>query len=221
MQNDSRKAPLTLNAITLFLALFILGHLSACAPSLPLYLQVWDADLPAPAGTRATILIQPFDASAMDSKPIGELYGWQSSQQIRVDPQALAHGLTTKFERQLAEQKLNTDRGNSWDGTLAGMKKVAPGYRAIIGGTIRLLKIDSEKQGLYTVSRLRLVVDCRIGLPGDHDTLITRQVEISQERTHMLQQAAILEDLLNQGLEEAAVRLSAELKKVISSADPR
>ena len=218
--HKSANTPFSYNAVTLFFlaSFFFLATLSACAPSLPMYLEVWDADLPATAGTRATILIQPFDAS-LAAKPIGELYGWQNSQQIKVDQQELANALTSKFERELASQGLTAERGGSWDGTLAGIKNVAPGYRAIVDGTIRLLRIDSEKQGVYTVSRLRLTVDCKIGLPKQ-ETVITRQVEISQERTHMLQQAAVLEDLLNQGLEEAATRLAAELKGIISPADP-
>lgn len=204
------------NLIGFFLALFLLGNLSACAPSLPLYLKVWDAELPATVGTgQATLLIQPFDASNWSAKPIGELYSWQSSQQIYVDSQALANGLTSKFERLLAMQGYTCKKG-SWVGTLTGLRTVAPGYRAVISGTISQLRIDSEKQGVQTVSRLRLTVDCLIGLPGQQ-TLLTRQVKISQEQTHFLQEASVLEDLLNQGLEEAATRLSAELKKALSS----
>ncbi len=120
-QQQKRCIP-SWNAEAFWLALFILVSVSACAPSLPLYLEVWDATLPATAGTgQAKVLIQPFDASIVAAKPIGELYGWQSSQQIKVDQQALANGLTSKFERQLALQGLTPERG-SWDGTLAGLK---------------------------------------------------------------------------------------------------
>lgn len=205
--------------IALLLASFLLASLGGCAPpSLPLYLEVWDASVPAPAKTQQPLLLlQPFDASVA-AKPIGELSGWQSSQPIKVDQQALSHSLTTKFERQLALQGLTAKIGR-WDGTLAGMEKIAPGYRAVFRGTIRLLQIDSKKQGLQTVSQLRLVVGCRIGLAG-RQTLLTRKVDVSEESTNILQQTSVLEDLLHQGLEDVAKQLAAELKNAITAASP-
>jgi len=200
----------------LFLLLLLLP---ACAPTLPLYLEVRSEPLSFPEGKRpgeATLLLAPFSTDKATASAIGELFSWQGSQEIRVDNRALSEGITAKIEANLARRGWVSQPVKNWDGTLAGMEEVGNGRQAILGGTIRLLRINSTQKPLHTVSTLHLVVDCHIGLP-QQATLITRSVEVKQEKTHLLQNTTELENLLEEGLEEAAARLAGELNSVLNT----
>jgi len=216
-QNPSRSAYFSL-AKSIRLAIFaFLFLLPACAPTLPLYLEVWDPG-PPPAQTdrAADLLLQPFTCAWGEEKAnIGELLSWQSSQKIRIDKTALSQGITDKIAEQTIQQGFRPETVSRWDGTLKGLEKIDTRYKAVIGGSIRQLSIYSEKNAL-TVSKLSLVVDCQIGLPGAA-VLVNKQIEVHQEKTHALQNAFALEELLNEGLNEAAIRLTGELRKVIAS----
>jgi hypothetical protein len=213
----SRSASLSLAKSAALAVIAILFLLPGCAPTLPLYLEVWDPGPPPAQGDRAAdLLLQPFTCAWGEEKAnIGELLSWQSSQKIRIDKTALSQGITNKIAEQTTRQGFRPERTSIWNGTLEGLKKIDPRYKAVIGGSIRQLSIYSEKNAL-TVSKLSLVVDCQIGLPGAA-VLVNKQIEVHQERTHMLQNASVFEELLNDGLNEAAVRLTGELRKVIAS----
>jgi len=208
------KSILPLPLVLLLTLLF-----SACAPTLPLYLEVYRQPLPATKGSAvgANLLITPFSTDKVAEAAIGELFSWQGTQEIRVDGRALRDGITTKIEALLQKQGLSIRTVQGWDGTLAGMQGIGDGRQILLGGKIRQLKINSTKKTMRTVSTLQLVVDCYIGLPAKN-TLVTRTVEVKLERTHLLQDSKELEILLNEGLKDAAVRLVAEINGVLNSA---
>ena len=219
MMPPENKSLKTRPTYYLLLALFLL--LPSCAPSLPLYLDVHRNQPYSEQGEEeAVLLVAPFSAEKAAASAIGELFSWQGSQKIWVDNKALSEGITAKIEENLARRGVPFRTISTWNGTIAGMQGIGNGRQAILGGTVRLLRITSTRKMLRTVATLDLKVDCHIGLP-QRASLITRSVEVKQEKTLLVQNSKELENLLDEGLQEAADRLVGELNKALNTTPAR
>ena len=196
----------------LFVGLFWLG---ACSPTGSIYLQPGKGGQEPPVSTvRPVVQLELFEEKFDTGEVIGGHFFRAERQLLKVEEQEVARTLRRMIAQRLAEKNIPFTYGDEWNRTLVGLERIEPPVQVVVDGRISRLWLEVKSGLTHTNYQIDLEIACRLGVVPKEE-VVSRTVHVSEEMIKFSSQPAVMEELVNKSLAEAAGQIVLKITESI------
>ena len=177
--------------------------------------------LPAPAATKATLLLHPFSEAFPADTAIGLHRLWGDRQStLLLRKGEVGQALTGLLYHDLSARGIAVaPDGDQWDRTPEGLARFGEPVRLLLSGRITALRINGDETLTTGRARAEMDVECVLGLVRQQK-VIRRSVHVAQEMVTFSLDGQTLETLLNNCLVAASKEILAQCGDLVASPAP-